>query len=94
MPIGASVAPNDRYMLWAEIWRNRSTTFHVSPVVEKSGPLLMIAGEKKLNHLFIQGHQGPLLMVSSKDANDKRTQATGTLTLAEPAVFVHSPYWI
>ena len=41
MPIGASVAQNDRYMQWAGIWRKQVW------LGEKS----YIAGEKKLNHL-------------------------------------------
>ena len=40
MPIGASVAPNDRYMQWAGIWRKQVWL----------GEKWSIAGEKKLNH--------------------------------------------
>ena len=42
MPIGASVAPNDRYtdMQWAGIWRKQVLL----------GEKWSIVGEKKLNH--------------------------------------------
>ena len=40
MPIGASVAPNDRYMQWAWIWRKQVWL----------GEKWSIVGEKKLNH--------------------------------------------
>ena len=44
MPIGASVAPNDRYMQWAGIWRKQVSL----------GEKWSIAGEKKLNHFASQ----------------------------------------
>ena len=44
MPIGASVAPDDRYMQWAGIWRKQVSL----------GKKWSIAGEKKLNHETIQ----------------------------------------
>ena len=43
MPIGASVAPNDRYMQWAGIWRKQVSL----------GEKWSIAGEKKLNHVVL-----------------------------------------
>ena len=42
MPIGASLAPNDRYMQWAWIWRKQVWL----------GEKWSIVGEKKLNHCF------------------------------------------
>ena len=54
MPIGASVAPNDRYMQWAGIWRKQVWL----------GEKWSIVGEKKLNHFLGQVVDLDLLLCS------------------------------